>query len=752
MTENYSSVIQAENSRVFFKKLVTKLDKELTKYFGEEEAADILGKLNEGKLKIINPENYLFTFENLGDTTLSFLKECKNFSEFIQRATFHFKEKVEKGNSKVFIREFFIEIAHLIGNNNKLTDEIEEQLHSDLTNFILNLSSSSKSSPYTFQVLYYKIAPEVGKILKLQTHHYAAVLHIFADCYAKFIRDNTIKHLPKLQFIYTVYKDASKKQKKYIKKLFPSRTQEEIETCLKEVESLSEDSLDLQIALETLAQEDYENIDISEAIEQLKRIEDEEPLKTYSNQTSFYFEDKLRGVGEFPFLFKSDRVSKIFTARNSYYQTFQPYVCNIYADCDKLQRPGICSLIEKAKKLCLIKSYLFPKKDTDTSTYIINLQNVKEFSQEFIYFIENQQKEIQSSTNKNFLINISFSINKATQREACTDHSYVRVISDIHADYNKEYEYDFDFGNDFVINCGDTAGDGYTAKEWCVKNMRKGVVVMGNHLGYSPAYPKLETEWQRKKNRELYGSPHHPDNTKNSQMLILSKAFTGHRGRLRFMSNSEYKLDDIIILGTCLYTDFRLYGDNHVEESMHYAKQNMNDFKLIHVVGHREYTWTPKGWKIKMRKREESKVRLFTPEDHAYFFNFSIKYLKQKVEEYKDEKIIIVTHFAPSPYSISPQYAGSPLNPAFASNLNDFITSNPQIRLWCHGHVHTPCDYILGETRVICNPFGYANENRVKLPRNYGTRIAVRDIQSDLPWTEICRDKIEKGKIKVYKD
>jgi predicted phosphodiesterase len=435
-----------------------------------------------------------------------------------------------------------------------------------------------------------------------------------------------------------------------------------------------------------------------------------------------------------------------------YYQTFQPYACDIFINCDNLKRPQIKSLLKNAKNLCLVKSYLFSKKETDELAFRITLDNIREFSQDFINFIEKEQKELQSSTNKNFLLNISFNIGKATQREIYTDNSYIRVISDIHADYNKKYNYKFDFGEDYVINCGDTAGDSITAKAWCDKNMRKGVVVMGNHLGYSPAHPELETLWMQRKNKTLYGSPHHVDNTKNSQMLILSRSYTGYQGRLRFISNGEHKLDDIVILGTCLYSDFRLYGDEHVEESMHYARQNMNDFKLIHVVGHREYKWTPEGWKVKMIKREKSALRLFTPEDHAYFFHFSFNYLKSKVEEYKNKKIIIATHFAPSPYSISPQYAGSLLNPAFASNLNDFIVSNPQIRLWCHGHVHTPCDYILGETRIVCNPFGYNNENNVQLPYKYGTRIAIKDIQSDKSWTKICEEEIEEGKIKVYKN
>jgi hypothetical protein len=152
-----------------------------------------------------------------------------------------------------------------------------------------------------------------------------------------------------------------------------------------------------------------------------------------------------------------------------------------------------------------------------------------------------------------------------------------------------------------------------------------------------------------------------------------------------------------------------------------------------------------------MKKRSESTVRNFTPQDHAYFFNYSFNYIKEKVAEYKHKPIIIVTHHAPSPYSISPEYEGSMLNPAFVSNLNEYIIKHPEIRLWCHGHVHSTFDYILGSTRVVCCPFGYNNENEWQLPYNYGIRIAIDDIKNKKKsWKDICKEEIQWGLVKVY--
>ena len=34
-----------------------------------------------------------------------------------------------------------------------------------------------------------------------------------------------------------------------------------------------------------------------------------------------------------------------------------------------------------------------------------------------------------------------------------------------------------------------------------------------------------------------------------------------------------------------------------------------------------------------------------------------------------------------------------------------------QPKYWIHGHTHIPCQYDLGDTRVVCNPRGYPREN-----------------------------------------
>jgi hypothetical protein len=49
------------------------------------------------------------------------------------------------------------------------------------------------------------------------------------------------------------------------------------------------------------------------------------------------------------------------------------------------------------------------------------------------------------------------------------------------------------------------------------------------------------------------------------------------------------------------------------------------------------------------------------------------------------------------------------MNGAYSSRLDDFILNHPQIKLWTHGHTHEDFDYMIGTTRVVCNPRGYIN-------------------------------------------
>lgn len=70
---------------------------------------------------------------------------------------------------------------------------------------------------------------------------------------------------------------------------------------------------------------------------------------------------------------------------------------------------------------------------------------------------------------------------------------------------------------------------------------------------------------------------------------------------------------------------------------------------------------------------------------------------------------VIITHHAPSNKSVGPLYANEDkMNGGYRSELAMY----DHVKLWTHGHMHNSSDYILENTRIVCNPKGYHNENK----------------------------------------
>lgn len=70
---------------------------------------------------------------------------------------------------------------------------------------------------------------------------------------------------------------------------------------------------------------------------------------------------------------------------------------------------------------------------------------------------------------------------------------------------------------------------------------------------------------------------------------------------------------------------------------------------------------------------------------------------------------IVVTHHMPSTLSSDPEYLNSPYNHYFVSPMEaEILALEPA--LWLHGHGHSPADYKIGKTTILCNPRGYPRE------------------------------------------
>jgi len=104
----------------------------------------------------------------------------------------------------------------------------------------------------------------------------------------------------------------------------------------------------------------------------------------------------------------------------------------------------------------------------------------------------------------------------------------------------------------------------------------------------------------------------------------------------------------------------------------------------------------------------KEEISTFCPEDAVVDHKQMLGYIQTIIEGKFDQKFVVVGHHAPSRSSTHPRYAGEQLmNGGYSSSLDEYIIEHPQIKLWTHGHTHEDFDYMVGSTRVICNPRGY---------------------------------------------
>ena len=196
----------------------------------------------------------------------------------------------------------------------------------------------------------------------------------------------------------------------------------------------------------------------------------------------------------------------------------------------------------------------------------------------------------------------------------------------------------------------------------CVSNFDEVLYIQGNHEAYSFHY---DTTFQVLKE---YLPP-----------------------SIHLLENDYVKIKDTIFLGCTLWTDFR--NENPLE--MMEASRYLNDYKTIRI---------------------GSNYRKLNPDDTLKFHKKSKKFLIEKLEEFKNDKVWVLTHHGPSYQSVHPKYRSSGIaNGAYVSDLDDLILDHQNIKYFSHGHTHESMDYMIGDCRVICNPRGYypteVNEN-----------------------------------------
>lgn len=228
----------------------------------------------------------------------------------------------------------------------------------------------------------------------------------------------------------------------------------------------------------------------------------------------------------------------------------------------------------------------------------------------------------------------------------------VRALSDLHLNPMQThggFPY-VDCGEDVCILAGDI-DEGMAGVMWAERNIPNHIKVLyvpGNHEYYGNDYQALN---QKFKDHNTYGS------------------------HVRVMLNSIETIDDIVFVGTTLWTNFKLY---HNPLSPIIWKQGLNDSMYI---------------------RFNQKV---LQADDVINLNREALHFLDNIDG-----DVLITHYGPATSDIT-RWRGNNLTPGFMTDIPEDI--HGKFKYHIHGHTHEALRYKNpGLPEVICNPKGYSN-------------------------------------------
>jgi hypothetical protein len=233
----------------------------------------------------------------------------------------------------------------------------------------------------------------------------------------------------------------------------------------------------------------------------------------------------------------------------------------------------------------------------------------------------------------------------------------IRLLSDLHTEFRLPYktaqfaEYR---GEDVLVLAGDIASGSTNTmdviKFFLDQGFPKVVYVPGNH--------------------EYYGS-----SIKHFDDKLLD--FCERTRNAHFLRPGQVEIDGVLFTGGTLWTNFM---DNPISQSV--CGRMINDFRQI---------------------------KNFRTRDAYDIYYKHLEHIKHSYENRGNRKVVVVTHFLPARECIAPRWRGGELlNDYFANDLGSMI-AEMQNTTWLFGHTHDAMDFMLGTTRLVCNPHGYYN-------------------------------------------
>ena len=169
-----------------------------------------------------------------------------------------------------------------------------------------------------------------------------------------------------------------------------------------------------------------------------------------------------------------------------------------------------------------------------------------------------------------------------------------------------------------------------------------------------------------------------------------------------FLDKEVATINNVTFIGGTLWTDM----NKEDAKTMNQISYLMNDFRIIQ---NSNKTTSFKDTKGNFQQRYSK----FSPEDCVEDHKAFLKVIDDTITSNPTGTFVVVGHHAPSKKSTKPGYEKDLIvGGAYSSDLDEFILSHPQIKVWVHGHTHDKFDYMIGSTRIVSNARGYVGYER----------------------------------------
>lgn len=183
----------------------------------------------------------------------------------------------------------------------------------------------------------------------------------------------------------------------------------------------------------------------------------------------------------------------------------------------------------------------------------------------------------------------------------------------------------------------------------------------------------------------------------------VRKAVERANPNIEILDNTTVELsDDTLLAGGTLWTDM----DGDCDLAKITVGSGMNDFHLVTTT-------------------EKKAQRRFTPNDAVRLHRMTRTHIAKTAKKHRDKRIIVATHHAPSFQGINPVHGGNRLDAGYASDLELYIESHPNITHWVHGHTHIQKSYRVANCQVMANCRGYVGYEQCAKTFNPDTYFEV---------------------------